>query len=131
VELDAVPQEGNATHAGHRKLVYAREQGGRVVGAASRGWEAEEIVTLHAVHALEEQARQARERVRGGQACPLEYWMYARRMDVALLAQTSGFWAWRVRRDLRPDAFARLSARRLGRYAQALGLSVPELMSVP
>jgi hypothetical protein len=131
VELDAVPQEGNAALAGHRKLVYARDRGGRVVGASSRGWEAEEIVTLHAVHALEEQARQARERVRGGQASPLEYWMYARRMDVALLAQTSGFWAWRVRRDLRPEAFARLSARRLERYAQALGLSVPELMSTP
>ena len=131
MELDAVPQEGNATHAGHRKLLYARDTGGRVVGAASRGWEAEEIVTLHAVHALEEQARQARERVRAGQASPLEYWMYARRMDVALLAQASGFWAWRVRRDLRPDAFARLSARRLERYAQALGLDVAVLACPP
>jgi hypothetical protein len=131
VELDTVPQEGNAAHAGHRKLVYALDRGGRVVGAASRGWEAEEIVTLHAVHAHEEQARQARERVRSGQASPLEYWMYTRRMDVALLAQTSGFWTWRVRRDLRPKAFARLSARRLARYAQALGLSVPELTKPP
>lgn len=131
MELDAVPQEGNATLAGHRKLVYARDAGGRMVGAASRGWEAEEIVTLHAVHALEEQARQARERLRAGQASPLEYWMYARRMDVALLAQASGFWAWRVRRDLRPEAFAGLSMRRRQRYAQVLGLDVSELACPP
>jgi hypothetical protein len=129
--LDAVPQEGNATHSGLRKLLYARDQGGRVVGAASRGWEAEEIVTLHAVHAIDEQARRSREQVQAGQASLLEYWMHARRMDVALLAQASGFWAWRVRRDLRPEVFARLSARRRQRYAQALGMDVSGLERLP
>jgi hypothetical protein len=54
--------------------------------------------------------------------------MYARRMDVALLSQTSGFWQWRVRRHLQPRHFAALSpAQLLTRYADALGLSVPTL----
>ena len=56
MDLDAVPQEGNATLAGHRKLMYARAADGRVVGVASAGWEAEEIVTLHAVDAIDAQA---------------------------------------------------------------------------
>jgi len=131
MEIDAVPQEGNATLGGHRKAVYARDANGRMVIAASRGWEAEEIVTSHAVETLQVQAEAARERVKAGRASPLEYWMYERRMDVALLSQTSGFWQWRVKRHLRPVGFAKLSSKQLERYAQALGLSAASIQQVP
>ena len=131
MDLDAVPQEGNATLHGQRKLMYARDAQGRSVTTASRGWEAEEIVTSHAVDALVAQAQAARARVLAGQSSPLEYWMYARRMDVALLSQTSGFWQWRVRRHLQPRHFAALSAGQLARYAQALGLPVDTLQRLP
>lgn len=131
MDLDAVPQEGNATLAGHRKLMYARAADGRVVGVASAGWEAEEIVTLHAVDAIDAQADVALDLARQGLASPLEYWMHKRRMDVPLLAQTTGLWQWRVRRHLRPERFARLSAALLARYAQALGLTETELRSLP
>jgi hypothetical protein len=131
MNVEAVPQEGNATLGGHRKLMYARDANGRTVTVGSRGWEAEEIVTSHAVDALMVQAERARERVLAGAASPLEYWMYARRMDVALLSQASGFWRWRVRRHLRPRVFAALSPRQLGRYAEALGLTVPTLQRLP
>src|SRR5512132_2975986 len=122
MDIDAVPQEGNATLGGHRKAVYARDANGHMVIAASRGWEVEEIVTSHAVDTLHAQAEAARERVKAGLASPLEFWMYQRRMDLPLLSQTSGFWQWRVKRHMRPDGFARLSASQLERYAQALGL---------
>lgn len=131
MDLDAVPQEGNATLGGRRKAMYARDAQGRMVIAASRGWEAEEIVTSHAVDALAVQAREARARVESGVSSPLEYWMYACRMDVALLSQTSGFWQWRVRRHLRPANFATLSPKQLGRYADALGLSTDTLRQLP
>jgi hypothetical protein len=131
MDVNAVPQEGNATLGGHRKLMYARDAEGRIVGASSRGWEAEEIVTTHAVDALVAQAEAARARVAAGTASPLEYWMYQRRMDVALLSQTTGFWQWRVRRHLQPQRFAALSARHLARYADALGLTVAALQRLP
>jgi len=131
VDIDAVPQEGNATLAGHRKAMYARATDGRIVIAASRGWEAEEIVTAHAVSAFDKQAALVRERVERGAASPLEYWMIARRMDAALLAQASGIFGWRVRRHLRADRFARLPARTLARYADALGLPVATLVRLP
>lgn len=131
MDVDAVPQEGNATLAGNRKAMYARAADGRLVIAASRGWEAEEIVTRHAVQILDAQAQAARARVQAGLASPLEYWMYARRMDVALLAQTSGFWQWRVRRHLRVQGFAKLSPQQMQRYAQALGLAVDALQGIP
>lgn len=131
MDLDAVPQEGNATLGGHAKLMYARDAQGRVVTTTSRGWEAEEIVTRHAVDMLVDQANAARVRVQAGRASPLEYWMYACRMDVALLAQASGYWQWRVRRHLRPGPFAALSEAQLARYAQALGLSTTVLRGLP
>ena len=131
MDIDAVPQEDNATLGGHRKAVYARDAAGRIVIAPSRGWEAEEIVTSHAVDTLVAQAEDARQRVRAGTASPLEYWMYACRMDVALLSQTSGFWQWRVRRHLQPAHFARLSATHLQRYADALGKTVDQLRQAP
>ena len=65
MDLNAVPQEGNATLGGHRKAVYARDADGQMVIAASRGWEVEEIVTSHAVQALHAQAEAARQGWRG------------------------------------------------------------------
>jgi len=131
MDLNAVPQEGNATLGGHRKAVYARDADGQMVIAASRGWEVEEIVTSHAVQALHAQAEAARQRVQAGLASPLEFWMYERRMDLALLSQASGFWQWRVKRHLRPDGFAKLSTQQLERYAQALGMAPAALQRLP
>ncbi len=82
---------------------------------------------MDALHAL---AEEARARVAAGLGSPLEYWMHERRMDLALLAQTSGYWQWQVRRHLRPQVFSSLSAGQLERYAQALGLSVAALKGV-
>src|SRR3954469_3096942 len=93
-----VPQEGNATLGGHRKAVYAVAEDGKLRLVASRGWEAQEIVTRQAGEDLERRAQAARERFRGGETSPLEYHMYRARMDVTLLSQTTGLWGWRVRR---------------------------------
>ncbi len=131
MDVNAVPQEGNTTLGGHRKAVYARDADGHMVIAASRGWEVEEIVTRQAVDALHAQAEAARERAKAGLASPLEYWMYERRMDLALLSQASGFWQWRVKRHLRPDGFAGLSPKQLERYAQALGLPAASIRELP
>lgn len=131
MDVEAVPDEGNATLAGQRKAVYACNADGRLVIVASRGWEVEEIVTRQAVESYAALAEAALERVRNGAASPLEYWMYNKRMDIALLSQASGFWQWRVRRHLQPTGFARLSARQLARYADALGLPPAALRETP
>lgn len=122
-----VPQEGNATLAGHRKAIYAVGDDGKLRIVPSRGWEVEETVTRQAVEDLERRARDARERALAGRASPLEYHMYRARMDVTLLAQTTGLWRWRVRRHLRPGAFARLRPALKARYAEALGVTVEAL----
>jgi hypothetical protein len=131
MDIESVPQEGNATLGGHRKAMYAKDANGRMVLAPSAGWEAEEIVTSHAVETIQAQAEQARERVKAGVSSPLEFWMYERRMDVPLLSQTSGFWQWRVKRHLRPEGFASLSLKQIERYSEALGISPAALQKLP
>ena len=122
-----VPQEGNRSLAGHRKAVYAVADDGRLRLIPSRGWEVEEIVTRQAVEDLERRAEEARARVLAGESSPLEYHMYRARMDLELLSQTTGLWRWRVRRHLKPAAFARLPLALRQRYAEALGVSVEAL----
>jgi len=125
-----VPQEGNRTLAGHRKAVYAIADDGKLRLMPSRGWEVEEIVTRQAVEDLERRAMQARARALAGESSPLEYHMYLARMDLELLSQVTGLWRWRVRRHLKPAAFARLPLALKTRYADALGITPEALEKV-
>jgi hypothetical protein len=122
-----VPQEGNATLAGHRKAMYARGTDGKLHIVQSAGWEVEEIVTRQAVEDLDRLAADAKQRVAAGLTSPLEFHMHRLRMDVPMLAQITGLWQWRIRRHFRPAVFARLSPALLGRYAEAMGLNADQL----
>ncbi|MDR1349221.1 MAG: hypothetical protein LBJ59_00295 [Zoogloeaceae bacterium] len=130
MNIDDVPQEGNRTHPGQRKSIYARTTNGRLGLVASSGWEVEEIVTRQAVEAFEALADAARKKARRGESSPLEYHMYRARMDLALLAQASGLWRWRVRRHLKLRDFARLSPALRQRYADALGIAADQLATL-
>ena len=122
-----VPQEGNATLGGHRKALYARGADGKLQIVQSAGWEVEEIVTRQAVEDLDRLAEDARQRVAAGLTSALEYHMHKARMDLPLLAQTTGIWQWRIRRHFRPSTFVKLSPALLERYAEAMGLSLDQL----
>lgn len=131
MKIDEVPQDNNRTLGGYRKAMYARDESGRMVITPSNGWEVEEIVTTQAIDTLQAQADAARQRILAGQSAPLEYWIYARRMDIEMLAQVTGLWRWRIRRHLRPAVFARLSPALLARYADALGLTPDQISRLP
>jgi hypothetical protein len=125
-----VPQDDNVTLTGARKAVYARNASGTIGIAASRGWEAEEIVTLQAVNECVRLAEEARARALNRLASPLEFHMYQARMDLALLGQATGLWRWRIRRHFRPGVFRRLPHAMLKRYADALGISIEALQTI-
>ncbi len=126
-----VPQDQAPGLGGERKALYARDASGRYTTVASSGWDAEEIVLQQALDEYSRACAAARARVERGESAALEYHMYSRRMDITLLAQSTGFFKWQVRRHLRPQVFSSLSARKLQRYEQALQLSATELASLP
>lgn len=127
---DEVPARSAPLFEGQHKAVYVVDERGRYFIARSGGTEAEVSVTEDAVSWFARLAAAARERARRGETSPLEVHMYRQRMDLPTLAQATGFWRWQVRRHLRPAVFARLRARSLARYAEALGLSVAQLRSL-
>lgn len=126
-----VPQDHLSFYGKERRALYAVDESGHYTTAESSGWQVEEVVNSLAVAEYERLAQEALARVRAGQAAPLEFHMYDRRLDVSSLAQATGLWQWRVRRHLRPDVFARLSPALLTRYAEALGIPVEALRTLP
>ncbi len=131
MKRDEVPQDQARAFMGLSKVLYAEDEQGRYVPAPCNGWEAEEIVLEQAIAEFEKQAADAWRRARDGHGSALEYHMFHERMDPVLLAQSAGIARWRVRRHLRPGAFARLSPALKLRYAEALGKSPERLDRLP
>lgn len=131
MKKDEVPQYANPLLGGERKAVYAVDEKGEIGAVPTAGWEVEEIITGLALADFREHAEEALGRARRGETAPLEYHMYACRMDLQTLAQSAGLARWRVRRHLKPRVFAGLSSALLARYAEALGLEPDALRRLP
>lgn len=129
---EEVPQDGDrSTYGGGSKLLYAVDESGDVVGVKSAGWNVESEATRTALALIVRQCDDAWRRAKAGETAPLQYFMTYRRMDIALLSQTSGIFQWRIRRHFKPARFQKLGNRTLSRYAEALGLSIETLKILP
>ncbi|HEY1774101.1 MAG TPA: hypothetical protein VGH91_13015 [Gammaproteobacteria bacterium] len=126
-----VPQQNAKAFMGRSKLLYAVDEQGRYASAPCNGWEAEEIVLDQAIEEFQRLTADAWRRAREGLTSPLEYHMFHERMDLVLLAQSTGYFKWRVRRHLKPGAFAALPERMRRRYAEALGIDAAKLDILP
>ena len=127
-----VPQDGENSHyGGERKLIYAVDNEGDFVGVKSAGWEVESDATQMALSQMHEQCENSWQRAVAGQTAALEYYMSFRRMDLALLAQATGLFQWRIRRHFRPEIYSRLGDKLMARYSQALHLDIPTLRQLP
>ena len=132
MKVDEVPQDKSKTYGGHKKLLYAQDaKTGSYSSVNSSGWEIEETATMDAVEEFEQWAASAKQEVDKGNSSPLLFHMFDNRMDLPLLAQTSGFFQWQVKRHLKPNVFSRLSDKKLKRYADVLGISIETLKGIP
>ena len=131
MKKDEIPHDTDRVFASVTKVVYAVNEKGRLESAKTVGWEVEATVLEQAVQDIHRQASEALMRVRAGTSSPLEYHMYAQRMDPPMLAQAVGCLRWTLRRHLKPAGFAKLTTARLERYADVLGIDVDRLREVP
>jgi hypothetical protein len=99
--------------------------------ATSSGWEAEETATKEALYDLQARAKDAYELVKNGQKSPLYFHMYDVRMDLQVLSESTGFFKWTIKRDFKPEKFAKISLKRLKIYADAMGRDINELQQLP
>ena len=131
MKQDEVPQFETKALNGEGKALYALDAAGNYTVVRSAGWEAEDIVLEQAIAECERLAANAFQRARRGEAGALEYHMYKHRMDVVVLAQSTGYFQWRVRRHLRAGAFAKLPPDIRQRYSDALGILANQLDMLP
>ncbi len=131
METSNVPQQDISTYSGNKKAMYATQKNGDYTVIASSGWSVEEAVTKQAIQELERLANTAYQSVVAGKFSPLYFHMYDQRMDLPTLAQSSGFFQWRVKRHFKPVIFQKLSTKILARYSDALGLDRDILCTIP
>ena len=130
MEINGVPQDDSSTYANNKKAIYAKAEDGSVKIVGSSGWSAEEIVTKQALEDLLEHELEAYCEVKRGLKSPLYYHMYSIRMDLQLLADSTGFFKWSVKRDFKPEVFAKISEKRLSIYAEVMGIDIKQLKVV-
>jgi hypothetical protein len=127
MDINSVPQDDSSTYANNKKAIYARDEDGSVKVVGSSGWSVEETVTKQALRDLEERAALAYAEVKRGLKSPLYHHMYSIRMDLQVLADSTGFFKWTISKDFKPEVFAKISEKRLAVYAEAMGKTSEEL----
>lgn len=131
MKAQEVPQDNSSIYRGEKRAVYATSKDGEYGVVASSGWDAEEEATQQAVAELVRLSDEAYEACSNGEASPLEYYMYAKRLDLLSLSQATGLFQWRIKRHFQPKVFAKLSDKMLARYADVMGIAVDELKQLP
>ena len=131
MKIDDVPQDEGSHYGDMLRVTYAVGEDGRYQSVQTKGWRGEIDATDVAVGLADRRIQATWRRVRAGDLSPLAYHMEMARMSPTLLAADMGIWRWRVKRHLRPAVFALLSPVMLARYAEAMGIDLQTLRSVP
>lgn len=127
MKKESVPQDNSSTYDNNKKVIYATDIDGDYETVASTGWNVEESVTIQALEEYERLCNDALKDVNAGIASPLLYHMYSKRMDIKLLAESTGFFKWQIKKHLTVDGFKKLSEKKLSKYAEALGIDSEHL----
>ncbi len=131
MKIDEVPQDRGMITDERQEVCYAVDDDGRYVMTGSAGWEPKNIANSQAWELIDMAAEKALAKVRAGKASPLAYHMANHQMSVGLLAKYAEINYFKVWLHLRFGPFKRLSPDLLNRYAEALGMTVEDLKSVP
>ena len=130
MKKEAVPQDQGALGKITKEVCYATDAEGKYTTQLSEGWDVKTSALDAAWQDIGERVAAAKEKVSNKEASPLLYFMELKLMDIKVVAAYTGFWAWQIRRHLRPAIFKKLSDRRLQRYAEVFEVSVSDLKSM-
>jgi len=131
LKLENVPQDESSTYAKMKKTIYAKDEKGKMQGISSSGWEVEETVTRQALDDIQEHIKKAFLEVKEGRKSTLYYYMYAKKMDLLLLSQATGFFQWTIKKDFKPSTFAHIKESRLLEYCDVLGVELADIKELP
>ena len=131
MKKENTPQQPHEMYEGGSKVVYTVNAEGKYELSKTTGWEPETIVLSQALEEIDRVSQQALLKVQQGLSSPLEYHMYAQRMDLQMLAAAVGKFQWQVKRHFKPSHFVKLSQQQIESYASVLGIDANQLVTIP
>ncbi len=131
MKKEDTPHQPHEMYNGETKGVYTVNDEGRYELSRTSGWDPETIVLTQALEEIDRLTQQALINVQQGSSSPLEYHMYAQRMDLHMLAAAVGKFQWQVKRHFKPANFVKLSQQQIETYAAVLGIDATRLITVP
>ncbi len=131
MKIKEVPQDGVILESsGVRDVCYAVDENGKYTQVISVGWEPKNDAINFAWEAINEECEQIKAEVIAGRLSPLAYHMHRLVMTPAILADYSGFSKREIKKFCENDAFSGLKYDDLLKLADALKISVEQLISV-
>lgn len=127
MKKEDLPQEPGALSRLTRELCYVKNEEGKYETALSQGWDIKKEALDSAWDNVNDRVEAARKAVASGERSPVYYFMELRLMDLPVLAGYTGFFAFFIKRHLKPAVFKGLSDRKLQKYADAFDITVDEL----
>ena len=131
MKKEDIPNQPHEMYEGETKGVYSVNAEGKYELSRTSGWEPETIALTQALEEIDRLSQQALTKVQQGISSPLEYHMYAQRMDLPTLAVAVGKFQWQVKRHFKPSNFVKLKQQQIETYAAVLGIDANQLKSVP
>ena len=131
MKKEQTPQQPHEMYEGGSKVVYTVNADGKYELSSTTGWEPETIVLSQALEEIDRLSQLALQNVQQGISSPLEYHMYAQRMDLQMLAAAVGKFQWQVKRHFKPSKFVKLSQQQVKNYASVLGITDAQLRTIP
>lgn len=114
-----------------RDITYAVDGQGNYRSVVSDGWDARQDALEMVLDDVELQCQEILERVKQGESSPLEYHAAKNLMPLDLLATYMGFSKRKVHKHCKPKHFAKLDKETLAAYADALRITVDQLITIP
>jgi hypothetical protein len=114
-----------------REVVYAVGEDGRYETVSSYGWDPKTVALRQAWDLIIKELEDIKAQVAAGKLSPLAWHMKRHQMEPPLLAQYARINRWRIKRHMKAGPFHRLKPAVLARYADAFGISVAELKTIP
>ena len=116
MKKEELPQDKSALESMTRELMYVKDKEGKYTTDLSTGWEVKKAALDNAWDDIRERIEEARLAVKNGEKSPVYYFMELRIMDFPVLSGYTGFWAFTIRRHMKPSVFNSLSDKKLAEF---------------
>jgi len=130
MKLEETPQDKSALEVMTKELCYVVDENGNYTKSLSKGWEVKAAALDLAWDDIEIRVESARQKVLQGNASPILYYMELKIMDLSIISAYTGFWTWQIKRHMKASVFAKLSNKKLQKYANLFEVSIDEIKTI-